>query len=139
MQTSQYLFFNGQCEAAFKFYEQCLGGKMVALMTYADIPAESMQCPLTPEMGKLIVHARLIVGTTTLLGGDAPPERYCPPAGFTVSLGVETPAEAERIFAALADGGTIEMPMEKTFWAERFGMVAGRFGTPWMVSCEGGK
>ena len=135
MQLNPYLFFNGQCEAAFKFYEQCLGGKIEGMMTHAGTPAEE-QVPT--EWRDKILHARLIVGDQVLLASDAPPGRYEKPKGFFVHLQMKDPAEAERIFNALAEKGTIHMPMQQTFWAARFGMLADRFGIPWMVNCEQG-
>ena len=83
-----------------------------------------------------VMHARLIVGDEVLMGSDAPPDRYEPMKGITVTLGVDEPADAERIFSALAEGGTVQMPIQQTFWAARFGMLTDRFGTPWMVNCE---
>jgi len=133
MQASAYLFFSGQCEAAFTFYEQCLGGKLVAMITHGETPMVT-EYPDVPKNS--IVHARLQVGDTLLMGSDCPPEYYEKPQGLTVSLLADTPAEAERIFGALADGGKVQMPLEETFWAVRFGMVKDRFGTPWMVNCE---
>lgn len=133
MQMNPYLMFNGQCEAAFKFYEQCLNGKIVALMTHADAPAEQQG---TPEWRDKIMHARLIAGDAVLMGSDCPPEYFEAPKGFYVSFGVSTPEEAERVFEGLAEGGTVEMPMEETFWAVRFGMVKDKFNTPWMISCD---
>lgn len=133
MRLNPYLHFNGQCEAAFKFYESCFGGKIVAMMTFAETPMAD-QFP-APWRGK-IVHARLMVGDQVLMGSDAPPERYQAPKGFSVTIGVETPAEAERIFHTLADQGTVQMPLQKTFWARAFGMLVDRFGIPWMINCE---
>jgi PhnB protein len=83
-----------------------------------------------------IMHARLIVGDKVLMGSDAPPEHYEGTKGFSVSLGVDSMAEAERMFRALAENGTVRMPLQKTFWAEGFGMLVDRFGIPWMVNCE---
>jgi len=133
MQLNSYLFFNGQCEAAFKFYEQCLGGKIDAMLTHADTPAEG-QVPA--NWRDKIMHARLVVGDEVLMGSDAPPEHFQQPQGFSVALGVDEPAEAERIFNALADKGTVRMPLQQTFWALRFGMLVDRFGIPWMINCE---
>ncbi len=133
MLLSPYLFFNGQCEAAFKFYEQCLGGKIVAMMTYGETPMAD-QTP--PERLNAIVHARLTVGDMVLMGADAPPDRYEKPQGFAVSFIVAEPAEAERLFHALAANGTIVMPIEETFWAVRFGMCVDQFGILWMINCE---
>jgi PhnB protein len=133
MELNPYLMFNGQCQAAFKFYEQCLGGKIVALFTHGETP---MAEHVSPEWQDKIVHARLVVGDRVLMGSDAPPDYYEEPKGFSVSLGIADPAEAERIFNALAENGRVQMPLEETFWAVRFGMVVDRFGTPWMINCE---
>lgn len=132
MQLSTNLTFNGQCEAAFKFYEKCLGGKSQVMMTWGDSP---MADQVSSEMRDKIIHTSLIVGESTLLGGDAPPDSYKEPTGFAVTIGIDDPAEAERLFNALAENGTIQMPLEETFWAARFGMVIDRFGIPWMVNC----
>ncbi|MGH9355155.1 MAG: VOC family protein [Terriglobia bacterium] len=133
MQMNPYLTFNGGCEAAFKFYEQCLGGKIEAMMTHAGTPAAEH---VPPEWRTKILHARLIVGDEVLMGSDAPPEHYEKPQGFSVSLQIKDPADAERIFHALAENGKVQMPLQKTFWAARFGMLVDRFGTPWMINCE---
>jgi PhnB protein len=133
MQLNPYLMFNGQCEAAFKFYEKCLGGKIAAMMPYEGTPAAGQ----VPEgFGKKIIHARLIAGDLVLMGCDAPPERFQRPQGFSVSIQVETPADAERIFQNLSEGGKVSMPMQQTFWTSRFGMFVDQFGIPWMVNCE---
>ena len=133
MQLNPYLLFNGQCEAAFKFYEQILGGKIEAMMTHAGTPAEK-QVP--PEWRDKILHARMNVGNELLMGSDAPPGRYEAPKGFSVSLQLKDVAKAERIFNALAENGKVQMPFQQTFWAVRFGMLVDRFGTPWMINCE---
>ena len=133
MQLNPYLTFNGQCEAAFKFYEQCLGGKIVAMVTHAGTPAEQ-QVPA--EWRDKIIHARLVVGDEVLMGSDAPPDRYEASKGFSVTVGIDDPAKAERIFNALAEKGTVRMPFQKTFWALGFGMLVDRFGIPWMINCE---
>jgi PhnB protein len=133
MQLNPYLTFNGQCEAAFKFYEKVLGGKIEAMMTFGGSPMED-RAPA--EWRDKIMHARLTVGANVLMGSDAPPDRYEPMKGITVSIGVDDPAEAERIFHALAEGATVQMPIQQTFWAARFGMLTDRFGTPWMINCE---
>ena len=83
-----------------------------------------------------IMHARLTVGDRILMGSDAPPDRYEPMKGFSVTLGVDDPKDAERVFHALSENGTVQMPIQKTFWATRFGMLVDQFGTPWMVNCE---
>ena len=126
MQLNPYLLFDGQCEAAFKFYEKCLGGKIVAKVTYGESP---MAKDTPPERHNKILHARLMVGDNVLMGSDAP-------QGFSVTLGVDTPAEAERIFKALSEKGTLHMPLQETFWAVRFGMLVDQFDIPWMIYCE---
>lgn len=133
MQLNPYLTFGGQCEAAFKFYERCLGGKIEAMMTHEGTP---MAAHVPEAWRNKIMHARLTVGDTVLMGSDAPPERYQKPQGFTVTLGVDDPAGAERIFKALSENGTVQMPLQETFWALRFGMFTDQFGIPWMINCE---
>jgi PhnB protein len=134
MQLNAYLYFNGQCEAAFQFYEQLLGGKIEAMIPHAGTPAEQHT---PPEWRDKIMHARLTVGTNVLMGSDAPPGHYHEASkGYSVSIGLDDPQEAERIFQALAEGGTVRMPLQTTFWAARFGMLADRFGIPWMINCE---
>ena len=133
MQLNPYLTFSGQCEAAFKFYEKVLGGKIEAMHSHAGTPMEN-QVP--PEWRSKIMHASLNVGGNVLMGSDAPPDRYEQMKGFTVTLGLKDPSEAERVFKALSKNGTVQMPIQKTFWAARFGMLVDQFGTPWMINCE---
>ena len=133
MQLSPYLLFNGQCEEAFKFYAQCLGAKIIAMTPHAGTPAEQ-QTP--PEWRDKILHARMELNGTALMGSDAPPQHYQVPKGFSVSLMLKDPAEADRIFAALAENGKVGMPIQKTFWATRFAMLTDRFGIPWMINCN---
>lgn len=133
MQLNPYLFFNGNCEEAFKFYEKCLGGKIEAMLTHAGTPAEA-QTPA--EWRNKILHARMVVDGQLLMGSDAPPGHQEESKGFSVSLQMKEPAVAERIFHALAEGGTVKMPIQETFWAARFGMLVDRFGIPWMINCE---
>ncbi|MDB6016643.1 MAG: glyoxalase/bleomycin resistance protein/dioxygenase [Pedosphaera sp.] len=132
LQLNTYLSFNGQCEAAFKFYEQTLRGKIENMMTFESMPAEF---PVPDAWRKKILHVTLRVGSQELMGSDAPPERYQKPAGCFVNIGLTDPAEAERIFNALAENGTVTMPLQKTFWAVRFGMLVDRFDIPWMINC----
>jgi len=133
MQLNPYLFFNGNCADASKFYEKCLGGKIVTMMTHEGTPAAE-QVPA--NWREKIIHARLTVGDQVLMGSDAPPDRYAPMKGFGVSFAVDSPADAERIFKALSEKGAVGMPMQQTFFAVRFGMVVDQFGTPWMITCE---
>lgn len=133
MKLNPYLMFNGNCEAAFKFYEQCLGGKIVMRMTHKEAPSAEH---VFPEWYDKIMHVCLDLGDRLLMGSDSPPGYFEPPQGFFVQTSVDELAEAERIFHALAENRTIKMLIEQTFWSARFGMLVDQFGTPWMVNCE---
>jgi PhnB protein len=132
-QMHPYLSCNGQCEEAFKVYEKCLSGKITFSMAYQG-PGVAKHVPA--EWGKKILHTTLDVNGELLQGGDSPPGQDQKPQGIAVTLGIKDPAEAERIFRALAEKGEIRMPMQATFWAQKFGMLADRFGIPWMVNCS---
>jgi PhnB protein len=132
LKLNPYLSFDGQCEEAFEFYARCLGGKIEAMMRYGESP---MAEHVPPQRHERILHALLVVGDQVLMGADVP-GRYGKPQGFSVSLQIDDPDEAERIFNALSENGTVTMPLERTFWAERFGMLVDRFGIPWMVNCD---
>lgn len=133
LNPSVYLSFNGQCESAFRFYERCLGGKIAFMLTWGDSP---MAKDAPPEWAMKILHARLIVGDTALLGGDPLPQTYEPAKGFSLLLSVDRTEDAERLFEALAEKGTVRTPLQETFWALRFGCVTDQFGIPWVVNCE---
>ncbi|WP_159992776.1 VOC family protein [Roseomonas sp. 18066] len=131
MRINAYLLFDGDCEAAFTLYAQVLGGRILAMMRHAGSPAED-QVPA--EWRDKILHACLEVEGLQLMASDAPPGRFQPQQGFSINIAVRSVAEAERVFAGLSDGGQVGMPLQRTFWAERFGMLTDRFGTPWMVN-----
>ena len=131
MNVNPYVLFNGTCAEAFRFYAEVLGAKVDSMMTHSEMPGS----PVAPDWGDKVMHAQIRIGDTLLMGSDAPPNWYEKPQGASVSLDVPSPAEADRIFAALAEGGNVRMPIAKTFWAERFGMLTDRFGIPWMVNC----
>lgn len=131
MKVLPYLFFNGNCEEALKFYEKALGGKITAMMSHEGTPAEAH---VPADWKKKIMHAALTVGDQMILASDSPPEHYKKPEGMSVTLNADNGAEAERLFKALSDGATITMPIAETFWAERFGMLTDKFGTPWMIN-----
>ena len=133
MQLNPYLSFNGQCEAAFKFYEKCLGGKVVFTMTYGASPMAE-QTPL--NWRDKIMHTTFTLGDQVLSGADAPPGQYRKPEGFCVALNLSDAAEADRIFTALAENGEVKMALQETFWAPRFGVLVDQFGTPWIINCE---
>ncbi|WP_250126418.1 VOC family protein [Chroococcidiopsis sp. CCMEE 29] len=136
MKLNPYLMFNGQCEAAFKFYEQCLGGKITTMMTYGESPEPAMSDQVPPQWRNKILHVGLIVGDQELMGSDSPPEYREETKGFSVSINLNDPAEAERIFHTLAENGKVQMPLQQTFWAYRFGMLVDQFGIPWMINCD---
>ena len=133
MQSNTYLFFDGECKAAFKFYEQCLGGKIDEMMTYGDAP---MSEEIPSEQRDRIMHANLTVGGMVLMGSDTPPDDFQKPQGFSVHLQFDDLVKAERIFQKLAENGTVKMPFQETFWSTRFGMLVDRFGTPWMIDVQ---
>ncbi|HEU4690843.1 MAG TPA: VOC family protein [Vicinamibacterales bacterium] len=134
MQVTVNLGFNGQCEAAFKLYEQCLGAEPGPVFRYAGSP---MADDVPADWQDKIMHGSVKVGDLVLMGGDVAPERYEEPKGFALSVQITSTEEAERIFHELARDGRIVMPLEKTFWAARFGQVVDRFGVPWLINCEG--
>lgn len=133
MQLITYLTFGGHCEAAFKFYEKCLGGKIEAMVTFDSVPTENQ---MPANWKKKIMHARLNVGDQVLMGSDGQPNQPAAFKGFSVSIVVKDPAQADRVFAALAKNGTVTMPIQQTFFAARFGMLVDQYGVPWMVNCE---
>lgn len=132
MQTSSHLHFRGNCREAFEFYAELFGGRIPFAMTYGEAPGAE-QAPAAVR--SQIIHARLDLGEQMLLGCDVTGERYQTPQGFNVMAAVDEPAEAERIFNALSQNGTVTMPFQETFWAKRFGMCTDRFGIPWMINC----
>ena len=133
MQIYPYLSFNGQCEAAFKFYEECLGAQLGPIFRYAGTP-QSNHVPA--DWQDKVMHGSFTVGDQVLMGGDVAPDRYEEPKGISLSLQMKSTTKAERIFQLLAQDGTVVMPLEKTFWAARFGMLVDRFGIPWLINCE---
>jgi PhnB protein len=128
-----YLNFNGNCAEAFRVYERCFGGKIEFLQTFGE---SQMKESVAPDQYGLVMHVTLQVDGGTLMGSDAPPDRYEKPQGMYVSIAPKTYADGERIFNELAAGGTVEMPFQETFWAAGFGMTVDRFGIPWMVNCD---
>jgi PhnB protein len=134
MQMTTYLSFNGECEAAFRFYQESLDGKLGEIFRYAGTPfAEQVPADWQDK----VMHGSVTIGEHVLMGGDVAPDRYEKPKGFSLSLQMTSTTEAERVFRLLAKDGTVVMPLEKTFWAARFGMVVDRFGIPWLINCDG--
>lgn len=133
MQINPYLHFEGRCEEAFKVYEKALGGKIVAMLPHEGTPAAEH---VPTEWQKKILHARLEVGGEAIMGTDVAPQQFARPQGFSVSVTVKTKADAEKVFNELANGGTVTLPLQATFWSIAFGMVTDKYGVPWMVNCE---
>jgi PhnB protein len=127
------LVFNGRCEAAFRFYERCLNGTIAFVLTWGNSP---MAADAPPGWDAKIFHATLKIGDTVVTGADLPPGRYEQPKGFSVVLQMDDPGTAERVFQALAENARIEMPLQETFWASRFGALIDQFGIPWSINCE---
>ncbi|MFY2765018.1 VOC family protein [Arenimonas sp. MALMAid1274] len=138
MKISPYLNFDGRCEAAMRRYAEVLGGQIVAMMPYAGSPmADEGECDFPDGFAGKVMHACLQVGDQMIMGADAPPQYFEKPQGTSVSLHIDDPAEAERVFAALMEGESrITLPIQPTFWALRFGSGVDRFGTPWMINCS---
>jgi PhnB protein len=133
MRINPYLNFNGNCSEAFQFYAKALGGKDLRIMTFRDSP---IGADMPANEKDWVMHARFTLGNFKIMGSDSPGGRYNKPQGYAVNIDVDTPEEADRIFAALSPGGAVGMPIAETFWAKRFGMVTDKFGTHWMVNCE---
>ena len=133
MDLNTYLGFDGNCAAAFKFYEKVLGGKILMTMAYGDMPGCS---DMSADVKAKIAHARMQFGDKLLMGPMPRTAGTKSRAGFHVNIGVTDPAQADRFFAALSENGTVTMPIQETFWASRFGMLVDQFGTPWMINCE---
>jgi PhnB protein len=131
MRFNAHLSFNGQCEEAFQLYKQCLGGEITFMLTYGNSPTASS----FPGLENKIAHATLKVGDQVLTGADVSPASYEKPQGFAIQLNIDDPNEAEQIFNTLSEGGTIQLPLQQTFWAERYGMATDRFGIPWEINC----
>jgi PhnB protein len=130
MKLHTYLNYGGNCEQALRFYEQHLGGKITMLMRRSEQPDQ----PVTwPGWENSVQYASMQLGETELMAADVPPDRFQPMRSVYLSLTVDTPQQAERVYALLSDGGQIFMPMEETFFASRFGMLRDRFGTSWMI------
>jgi PhnB protein len=132
MNLYAYLNFDGNCAEAFTFYAELLGGTIEIMQTHADSP---MAEHVPADWGNKILHARMTVADTVLMASDAG-DRYEKPQGFAISLSLASAEEAERVFKGLAEGGTVQMDLQETFWAVRFGMLVDRFGIPWMINCD---
>ena len=133
MQVQPYLFFDGRCEEAIEFYRRTLGAEVTMLMRFKECPETGPGCTPAPGTENKIMHASLRIGDATVLASDGQCAGNTNFQGFGLSLDAPNDAEAERLFGALGDGGQVQLPLTKTFFASRFGMVADRFGITWMV------
>ncbi len=133
MKLITHLSFNGQCQEAFRLYEGCLGGTITMAVRHGETAADVL-----PEMRDRIAHMTLKVGDQTLTGADVLGGGYERPQGFAVQVNLSETAKAEAIFRTLAEGGRVLVPMDRTFWADLYGMVVDRFGTPWEINCSAG-
>jgi len=133
MQLQPYLFFDGRCEEAIEFYRDVLGAEVTMLMRYKDSPEPPAPGMIPPGSENKIMHSSFRIGDTTVMASDGRCQGRASFEGVSLSLTVTDDAEAEKLYAALGDGGQVQMPMAKTFFASRFGMVADRFGMSWMV------
>jgi PhnB protein len=133
MKLYTYLNYGGNCAQAFRFYEEHLGAKIIMMMTHGQMPNAQA---VPPDRKDDILHARISIGETELMGADVPPERFQPMRSAYLSLLVDSTEEAERIYALLSDGGQIFMPMQETFFAFRFAQLRDKFGTSWMIIHE---
>jgi PhnB protein len=133
MRLAAHLTFPGTCEAAFRFYERVLDGRIQLLQTYGESPGAEQ---VAPEWRPKILHATIQVGGLELLGADVRPEGYEKPRGFFLLLGIAGVANAERVFHALAENGAVGMPLQQTFWSPAFGVLVDSFGVPWEINAE---
>jgi PhnB protein len=134
MQINPYLIYNGNCEDAFNFYAKVFGTKLNDIHRYANSPMEG---DVPAEFRNRVMHTSMNIANIVLMASDSPPEQgFAPMQGASLSISVDTAEEAERVFAALAEGGKVTMPIASTFWALRFGMLTDRYGIAWMVNCD---
>jgi PhnB protein len=133
MQIRPYLFFNGRAEEALDFYKQAIGAEVTTLMRFKDGPETSPPGMVPKSWSDKVMHADVRIGDTQVMASDGCSEEPLNFHGFSLSLAVKSEAEADRYFTALADGGKVEMPLSKTFWSPRFGMLTDHFGVGWMI------
>ncbi len=137
MQVQSYLFFNGRCEEALEFYKKALGARVEMLMRYKESPEPPPPGMLPPGSENKVMHSSFRVGDTVVMASDGHCSGEVNFQGFSLSITVADVAAADRVFNALADGGKVTMPLAKTFWSPRFGMLTDRFGVGWMVGVMG--
>jgi len=133
MKLETYLNFGGNCAQAFRFYEEHLGARIDSLMKFSEMPG-SVKAP--PGMEDGVLHARITIGDTVIMASDVQPDRYKPMRSAYLCLALDSDHDAERIFALLADGGEVFMPVQETFFASRYAQLRDKFGTLWMIIHE---
>jgi PhnB protein len=134
MQLNPYLTFEGRCEEALEFYQRALGAKVDMLMRFRESPDPPPPGMVPPGSDDKVLHASFRIGDTMVMASDGGVSGKPSFTGFSLTISVKDPAEADRIFNALVDGGRVQMPLGRTFWSPRFGMLADRFGVGWMVN-----
>jgi PhnB protein len=132
-----YLFFDGRCEEALEFYKKALGAKVLMLFRFKESPVPAETAPgQPPPDGEKIMHARMVIGNSVVMVSDGRCAGRPAFEGFSLSVAVASEADVDRYFNPLADGGKVVMPLEKTFFSPRFGMVVDKFGVTWMIIVE---
>jgi len=139
MQVQPYLFFDGRCEEAVEFYRKALGAEVAMLTRFKDSPEPPQPGMVPPGSENKVMHARFRIGDATVMASDGRCQGRPSFQGFSLSITVPDEAKAEKLFASLAEGGQVQMPLTKAFWSPRFGMVTDRFGVSWMISVEPGR
>jgi PhnB protein len=134
MQVQSYLFFDGRCEEAIEFYKKALGAKVDMLMRFREAPDPPPPGMVPPGFDDKVMHTSFRIGDTVVMASDGCTDGKANFKGFSLSLAVDKEADADRYFNALADGGQVQMPLGKTFWSPRFGMLTDRFGVGWMIN-----
>jgi PhnB protein len=138
IELEPYLFFTGKCEEALNFYKGVFGGAISEVSRWKDMPADAGGPPVTPETENRVMHASFKAGAVSFMASDASPGKSYGEGPISLSLGTNDAAEAQRIFDGLAQGGTVEMPMQDMFWGAKFGMLTDKFGIDWMINCRTG-
>ncbi len=136
MQVQAYLFFNGRAEEAIEFYKKALGAQVEMLMRFSDSPEPPPPGMVPPGSENKVMHSSLRIGDSVVMASDGNCGGKTQFQGFSLSLNVKTPADAERLYNALVEGGQVQMPLGKTFWSECFGMLTDRFGVGWMIGVD---
>jgi len=136
MQFVPYLFFSGTCEEALNFYKKILGGEIEGLSRWKEMPADADGPAVTPETADRVMHAAFKSGAVNFMASDATPGKQYGEGAISLSLEADDVAEAQRVFDGLAQGGTVEMPLQDMFWGAKFGMLTDKYGIDWMVSCR---